>query len=375
MMAVRLSVGNAFPYDALVEREDIPVHKAEVGIDDITLLPRAPWARTEGYGAFIELLGTFQSQRGVYVLEIPGGQALAPEKHLYEEEMFVLQGRGLSQVWQGDGPKLTFEWGQGSVFAFPRNTSHRLFNAGPDPVLLLGVTTAPEVVNAVLDLDFIFNCDYQFTDLYQDGESYFAASDKKTTEGWYEIRIWHTNFIADAKNAFVDDMEQKVAGGQLTGYRMGPRFPHGHISEWPTGHYHKAHYHGPGAVLLGLEGEGYVLAWPAAWGTQPYQAGYGDKVFKVNWGRNSIYSPPNAYYHQHFNACAGPARHVAVYGAELPLGVHAMYDGEVWTGNVSSSDGGTLIDYKDEDPEIRRDFEATLRQKGIASHMPSSLYV
>ncbi len=366
--------GNQFTYDRFMEREGLPIHRAVVGVEDVTALPRGPWARLGGYGAFIKLLGTFQSQRGIYVVEIPGGGALEPERHIYEEELFVLQGRGVKQVWQGTGPKLTFEWGTGSVFAIPRNTIHRLYNAGRDPVILMGVTTAPEVMNALRDLDYVFQSDYVFGDLYAENGSYFRASDLRTVEGRTQQTVWHTNFIPDARLAHLNDLEQKVSGGQLTNYRMGPTFPHGHISAWPPGRYHKAHYHGPGAILLGLDGEGYVLAWDSALGPRPYAAGHGDQVLRVNWHRNSIYSPPNAYYHQHFNTGVTPARHIAVYGAPLPLGVHGLYDGDTWMGMISDREGGTLIDYEDEDPQIRRDFEAEVRSKGIACTMPAVIY-
>jgi quercetin dioxygenase-like cupin family protein len=373
-MAVREPVGRTFAYDKYLEREGLPVHHAVVGVEDLTTLPRAPWGRTGGLGTFVQLQGTFQAMRGVYVGEIPGGAALEPERHLYEEEIFVLQGRGAAQAWQGNGPKLTFEWGEYSVFAFPRNTWHRLYNTGQEPVIYLGVTTAPEVINSVQDIDFVFNCDYDFMDLYQDGESYFTASDTKTIQGWYEQRIWHTNVIPDALHAAVDALEQKVSGGTLTGYRMGTTFPHGHISEWPAGRYHKAHYHEAGAVLLGLDGEGYVLAWDNALGPRPYQDGHGDQVHKVPWRRNSIYTPPNAYFHQHFNTGPGPARHVAVYGTKLPLAAVPQYDEGSWNGHLSYREGGTLIEYEDEDPQIRRDLEAVLHQKGIELQMPPVQY-
>src|SRR5262249_1774652 len=145
-MPLRPRLPNKFAYDAFMQREGLPVHEAVVGVEDVIALPRQPWARLGGSGTFIQLRGTFESQRGVDIVEIPGGGALEPEKHLYEKEMFVLQGRGVTQVWQGDGPKLTFEWNEGSVFAFPRNTTHRLFNAGQEPAILMAVTTAPEVI-------------------------------------------------------------------------------------------------------------------------------------------------------------------------------------------------------------------------------------
>jgi oxalate decarboxylase/phosphoglucose isomerase-like protein (cupin superfamily) len=374
-MEVRERIGNKFPYDDYIASEGLPIHHAVVGVADVTQLPRQPWARTGALATFVQLTGTFQSERGIYIAEIPGGQALEPVKHIYEEEIFVLAGRGVSQVWQGDGEKLTFEWGEGSVFAIPRNVTYRLFNAGSDPVIFMGVTTAPQVINALDDLDVVFNSDFQFTDIYRDDDKYFVASDMRTTEGWYQENIWHTNFIPDARRTALEALEQKITGGLLTGYRMGKTFPHGHISQWPSGRYHKAHYHGPGAILLGLEGEGYVLAWDSKLGPHPYQDGHGDEVHKVNWGRNSIYSPPNAYFHQHFNTGAGPAKHIAVYGAQLPLGVHGMVDEKMnWKGFLSVQEGGTLIEHRDEDPQIRRDFDATLREKGIESKMSDNLY-
>lgn len=375
-MTVRVRSGNVFPYDRFMEREGLPIHRAVVGVDDVTALPRGDWPRTGGKGTFIHLQGTFEAQRGIYIGEIPGGGALNPEKHLFEEEIFVLQGRGATVAWQGDGPKLTFEWGLGSVFAFPRNVSHQLFNGGQDPVIFMGVTSAPALVNAMDEdsLDFIYNADVVCSDIYADGDRYFTEDDNRTTEGWYKQGILHTNFIADARRLALDALEQKVAGGLLTGYRMGREFPHGHVSQWPAGRYHKAHFHGPGAILLGLDGEGYVLAWPSALGARPYQDGHGDQVYKVRWGRNSIYSPPNAYFHQHLNTGHDSAKHIAVYGPRMPLGVHDLENEEGWKGFLSFRDGGTLIEYEDEDPQVRSEFAAELAEKGIPFQMPAVSY-
>ncbi|HEY8692395.1 MAG TPA: cupin domain-containing protein [Chloroflexota bacterium] len=373
-MPIRERHTNLFTYDRFMEQEGLPVHRAVIGVDDLTKLPRELWARTGARATFVQLEGTFQSQRGIYVAEIPAAGQLKPEKHLYEEELFILEGQGVAEVWQGNGKKLTFEWGEGSVFAFPKNTWHCLYNGANRPAIFMAVTTAPEVMNSMKDIDFVFNSDYQFNDLNAAGDRYFSDPGERTVEGSYRGVIWHTNLIPDSRKALLDDLERKVAGGQLTGYRMGDEFPHGHISQWPVGRYHKAHYHGPGAILLGLDGEGYVLAWPSALGPHPYQDGHGEEVKKVNWSRNSIYSPPNAYFHQHLNTGPGPAKHIAVYGAKLPMGVYALDDGDGFVGYVSYREGGTLIEYEDEDPQIRRNFEQELRSKGIECAMPAVAY-
>lgn len=374
-MVIRNTRRQGFPYQAFIESEGLPLFEAVAGVDDVTALSRAPWARTGGNATFIQLQGTFESERGIYVQEIPAGQALNPERHIYEEEIFILSGRGLTEVWQGDGARIMFEWGEGSVFAIPKNVDHQLVNGSRDPVVFMAVTNAPRVINAVDDLDFVFNNDANVFDIYAEGRDYFNASDTRTAEGRYQGVIWHTNFIPDCRGALLDDLEQKVSGGQLTGYRMGERFPHGHISEWPSGRYHKAHYHGPGAILLGLTGEGYVLVWPSAIGPHPYQDGHADQVMKVNWARNSIYSPPDAHFHQHLNTSDGPAKHIAVYGDRMPLGVHNLQEGnDGFVGYMSYREGGTLIEYEDEDPQVRKDFEDALRKKGIEPRMPAVAY-
>jgi quercetin dioxygenase-like cupin family protein len=354
-----------FTYDMFMESEGVPIHRAALGIDDATQLERAPWRRTGGLGAFIELEATFQLERGMYVAEIPGGGALNPERHLYQEFILVLEGRGLAQVWQGSGEKIAFEWSEGSAFAFPPNTTHQLFNGSREPALLLGITTAPRLMNSIDagQLPFIFESDYQFVDLYAT-DNYFLQEETRTVEGRHKEGLMYTNFIADARALLLDDLEQKVAGGQLTGYLMGPRFPRGHVSEWPTGVYHKAHFHGPGAILIGLTGEGYVLAWDSRIGTRPYRDGHGDQVLKVNWSRNSIYSPANGFYHSHFNTGAGPAKHIAVYSNPLPLGVHGL------DGYLSIREGGSLLEYEDEDPRIRADFVELLHSRGLELKMP-----
>ena len=86
----------------------------------------------------------------------------------------------------------------------------------------------------------------------------------------------------------------------------------GHLAEWPVGRYHKAHFHGGGAVLLILRSEGYSLMWPNHLGTRPYENGFGDEVVRVDWLPGSVFSPPTNWFHQHFNTGAEPALQLAL---------------------------------------------------------------
>ena len=360
-------------YEKYMEEEGIPIYHTPAGVYDVTELPRRPWARTGGVGTFVTLRGSIEAERGIYVAEIPGGGALNPERHLYEEAIFILQGRGLTEVWQEGGAHRTFEWGAGSLFAPPLNTWHRLVNGSREPAVFLGVTTAPQAMESFHNTEFIFNNDFIFTDRYGGKADFFTPTETRYQEHKMGGRKWETHFIPDVAEAFLDDHgDGKVAGGSGMGYRMGTNFPNGHLGQWPAGRYHKAHHHMAGTVLLGLKGKGYVLLWPKELGLHPYQDGHEDQVVKIEWGPRSVYSPPGGWFHQHLNTSNEPARHVTVYKSLVERGT--FIEGDVFRILQSSREGGNVIDYEDEDPEIRRQFEEELRRDGVECTMPPVTY-
>jgi quercetin dioxygenase-like cupin family protein len=336
-------------------------------VSDVTTLERGPWRRTGGRGAFLQMLGSYQAERGMYVVEIEPGGALEAERHLFEEQIWVLKGQGATQVWQEGMQPQTFEWQQGSVFAPPLNAWHRLYNGSKEPALLFAVTTAPRIINTVHDAELVFNCNHSFTAEF-DGDPNFFTETKSYTEG--RTAIWEANFIPDAKGFGLKTRSVKTWGSHAVRYRMGKHWPNGHISEWPVGVYHQAHRHGPGAIILGLSSQGYVLAWPSELSSRPYEAGHGDKVMRIPWGPNSVYTPPDNWYHQHFNTGPEPARHIAVHSGVDRAVTRKFGDIEDFAVMVSEKDGGLLISYEDEDPEIRRQFEAELARNNIECTMP-----
>ena len=359
-------------YEDWIAGEGIPIFESLGGVEDLSELPLRPWARMGGLASFIKMRGTTEGHRGVYVVEIPGGGALNPEKHMYEEAIFVLQGRGLTEVWQEGGPRVSFEWGEGSLFAPPLNTWHRLVNGSREPVLIVAVTTAPQIMYAVHDPDFIFNCAHEFTDRFSGKADFFSRGENRVKVGVKAVStVWETNFIPDTRAEFLDPNERKAAGGEHTGYRMGRAFPIGHMAQWPVGRYHKAHYHDAGALLVGLQSSGYVLLWPHELGLHPYQSGHGDEVVVVEWRNKSIYTPPDGWYHQHFNTGDEPARHVAVYGNPSTARSPVTNIDELL---ISTREGGHLIEYEDEDPHIREEFTERLRRMGSECKMPPVVY-
>lgn len=372
----KYDVGSRNPgtYERWIEEEGVPVYEALIGVEDVAELKREAWPRMGGRGAIIQMLSFYQAEKGMYVIEIPPGRALNAERHIYDEFLLVLSGRGATEVWLEEGRRQSFEWGQGSAFAMPLNAWHRLINATSEPALILGLTTAPRIMNTVHDTDFMFNCDYRFANGYAGENDYFSRVKKYTRGGRSNSTIWETNFIANAYqfklDPHSDPRSEKVAGGLGGSFHMGSGWPNGHFSQWPVGIYHKAHRHGPGAVIIGLNGTGYVLAWPLHFTSHPYENGFGDKVSRMSWGHRSVYAPPDNWYHQHFNTGKERARHIAVHSGvdERPLlDFQGFQDVPIL---VSEREGGLVIDYEDEDPEIRRQFEQELAREGIKSDMP-----
>ena len=344
------------PYHQWMAQEGLPVVVGH-GVEDVRELPLSPWRRTGGKGSFIHLYG-MEGSSGMYVGEIPPGGALHPERHMYEEVIVILEGNGATEVWQEGGKKHIFEWSRWSLFAPPLNSWHRLVNGGREPVKFFAVTTAPIVMDLYRNDEFIFNSPFVFHERFAGEEGYFSGPGKR-----YEIRnvaTWDTNFIADVSSAAIDTCEEKGVGALITCFEIAGNSLVGHLSQWPAGLYHKAHYHGPGSVLFGLQSNGYVLLWSKDLGTRPYESGNGGEVVEMSWKDGSLYCPPGGWFHQHFNVGSAPARQLAIrFGGRVhPTGFATAAKRHDEGVLMSIKNGGTLLEYEDEDPEIRRRFEA-----------------
>jgi mannose-6-phosphate isomerase-like protein (cupin superfamily) len=327
-----------------------------------------PWKRLGCDGAYLQLRG-LEGITGVYVGRLAPGAVTEPERHLYEKIIYVLSGEGVAEIQQRDRVPQNLQWHAGSLFSPPMNTLHRLMNYGSEPALFLAITTAPMALDHYHNEEFVFNSDFSFTDRYDGELRYFDAINERYLATNNRQWIWETNFIPDARRAQIDAQEQKGAGVNITQFEISDNTLIGHLAEWPVGRYHKAHFHGGGAVLVILRSEGYSLMWPNHLGTRPYENGFGDQVVRVDWAPGSVFSPPTNWFHQHFNTGPEPALQLALRcgSQKYPLGIRV---GAIRAGVYTSvKQGGTLIEYDDEDPAIRPAYEAGLAKRGIVSTM------
>ena len=103
-------------YESFIEEENIPIVRG-LGVYDVRDVTLGPWKRTGGQGAYLELSG-LGNKNGLYVVEIPPRGALNPEKHMYEEMFYVVEGRGTTEIWTDNGEKKQiFEWQKSSLFS------------------------------------------------------------------------------------------------------------------------------------------------------------------------------------------------------------------------------------------------------------------
>jgi mannose-6-phosphate isomerase-like protein (cupin superfamily) len=366
------------PYDNFMESEGIPIHRA-IGVHRVQDLPLKPWKRNGGSGTFIQLYGT-EGLWGCYVVEVPGAGALHPEHHMYEEIYLVVEGRGTTEVWvDGSRKKHQFEWQTGSLFSIPMNAWHRVINARSTPALLLAATTAPNMINLVRNLDFIFNCSYVLRDRYSEAEDFFKPSLDIEPDPLRGLAMSRTNIIPDVFNSELPMDNRRSPGYRRMEPRMTENVFYQFIGQHENGRYSKAHAHASAAVLVCIKGKGYTYTWPTQLGITPWRDGHADQVIRQDYehvGMVSAAPMSGDWFHAHFGVSKEPMRLLGWYGPNNHRAQQPGRPGEkaIDEGAIDVRDGGTAIPYDDEDPFIRAEYEAILKQEGVTSRMSPSLY-
>jgi oxalate decarboxylase/phosphoglucose isomerase-like protein (cupin superfamily) len=335
------------PYTRWVRSEGLEIIGAHY-VQNLHTVPLRPWARRGGSGVYINHEAS-RTSNDCYVCEIPAGGTLAPQRQLFEEMIFVLNGRGSTTVWNDAGQRITFEWKAGSLFAIPLNAWHQHFNgSGTAPARFVAVTNGPVVINLYEDVGFVFNTRHDFKNRFAGEPDYFS------NKGEQKGLLLETNFVADAVNLPLVSAKERGAGGGHIRFNMARGSMNSHISQFPVGTYKKAHAHGPGAHVIILGGEGYSMMWPE-----------GEAPRRYDWQVGSMIVPPNLWLHQHFNTGTTPARYLAFKYESVSIR-NAQGVPKAW---ISRRVGGDQIDYADENPAVRKVFAEALARNGMKPRM------
>jgi mannose-6-phosphate isomerase-like protein (cupin superfamily) len=328
---------------------------------DMRKLDLKPWARKgDGVtGALCYLDGDDEFDE--HIVEIAPGASTDPEHHIYDEAIYILNGRGATTIWNDEGTKQTFEWGEGSFFALPTNATFQMFNgSGSEPAKYFSVTNLPGLMRQWINPDFIFENPFKFTDRFSGERDYFSGEGKL-----YRGRLWETNFVADIRKMKLWEWKERGGGGTNAFFMLAGGVINSHISRFQVGTYKKAHRHGSGAHLFIVQGEGFVT-----------MKREDEPRIKCDWHEGSLYlsgAGPGLWLHQHYNVGTTPA-------AYLVLGVNKSrrYASSRWTArdrtdrntaDISEKEGGIQTEYEDEDPEIHQIFEEELAKRGVTCRM------
>lgn len=349
---------NVLYFEEWVKKEGLDLIRGHK-VENVYTHPLKPWARTGGKAVQIQLNGTGELN-AAYIQEIaPKGQ-LTPQRHIYEELVFVLKGRGSTSVWYDGQRKNSFEWQAGSLFSIPLNAWYQHFNgSGSEPARYIAVTTAPIMMNLIRNEDFIFNNKAVFPERYNGEENYFSGKERTEIFKDWDIPtpISFSNFFADVYSLTLHESNRGI---NTRGYsfELANGVLGSHTVEIPGGTFSKVHRHGPGAHVIWLKGEGYSLIWPD-----------GGEKMKEYWGPGTMLVPPDWWWHQHAVISKEPAQHLA-----LKLSSRTNLVTKAHMGSMKSTrTGGNQLNYEDFPPELMSElkqiFQEECAKRGTPVHL------
>jgi quercetin dioxygenase-like cupin family protein len=328
-------------------------------LDNVYTHPLKPWARTGGKAAFIMLDGCGEIDTS-YICEIPAGGELKPQKHLYEEMVYVLSGRGSTTVWYEGQRKNHFEWQAGSLFILPLNARYQHFNgSGTEPARYIGINTAPIMMNLIRNEDFIFNNDAVFPERYNSEEDYFSGKVRwEMFDAWEKpLSLACSNFFADI-NGIPFRESFRGRGNSSMSFEFNNGVLGAHTTKFPSGTFTNIHRHGPGDHVLWLKGEGYSIMW---------QDG-GEKII-APWGPGTVIVPPAWWWHGHAVVSDEPGQYIALKLSSKKNKIHRMSHGTM----RSTRTGGNMLQFEDFPPglldEMKRIFISECEKRGTQAQL------
>ena len=76
---------------------------------DVRTLALGNWDRLGSDGAHVVLEGA-EGTDSAYIFQMPAGGRTKPQRYLFEEVIYVLEGEGETTVWHDRGNKHSFRW-------------------------------------------------------------------------------------------------------------------------------------------------------------------------------------------------------------------------------------------------------------------------
>jgi hypothetical protein len=313
------------PYLAWCDKEGAPITE-DFGID-LLAIPTAPWPRfgVEGAIAHLKGRGDFVS---IFVLDLAPGAQTSPQKHLYEEVVYVLSGYAGTTVETSDGRKHSFEWGPKSLFALPLNARYQHFNtSGRERARASPAST----ISACSSICFTTsNSSSTIHSSFPSGRVPRRISAAKANS-CLSARPQHVgdNFSPRPFGLRAQDLGRARRRRLQHDVRAADGTMHAHTSQMPVGTYKKGHRHGPTSTSSRSPAMAFSL---------PLVTTFAKDLVRVDWKHGVVFAPPRTRCSTSTSTRrAIPARYLAVAFGGLRYPVHLNRSdtcSRAWTSTV-----------------------------------------
>jgi quercetin dioxygenase-like cupin family protein len=199
---------------------------------DVYPMKKVPVKFDKDYGAAIARIGEGRyHQVDATIVEIPPSGKLPPHKHLSEEAILIVSGKGALEMWidnSGSAKKEHFEWKEGDLLSPTLNVWHQMINASPsEPARFLSVTTKPLLNALVPETAFNSKVEYPFADRWKKSLMIKDPRYEPSSEpGPETVRMKVGNLLPDVVNRQmrmqIADADPKSPRNHETGITINP---------------------------------------------------------------------------------------------------------------------------------------------------------
>lgn len=259
--------------------------------------------------SFDELAGN--TMLGMHMSRLQPGANNRGHRHLDEALIYIVSGRGWSELRQGeDAPLQRIDWEAGDLLAIPANAWHQHFNADQDsPSRNLAFKNTQFLRKSFQSRALVYDSSFRFHDRYDDEPDYWKRREI------VDDGVVETNVIRDL--AAQSLAEAEGLGRSLTAqhYRMG-----GHemleVTLLELGHRgHVArHRHVVEEGVYVLSGRGRTII----------SSDDGREV-TFRWRPGDLFSPPLGCWHQHISEAREPTRLLIVRNRAVERAIGAPH--------------------------------------------------
>lgn len=326
-------------YEDWAKAEGVPVLTGSA--IDLRTANVVPWARFDAKGAFCHVDGRCDFL-SVFLLEIAAGKTAAPQRHLYEEICYVIDGIGETVIETPAGTR-TVAWAPRSIFSMPMNARYRHRNTGTTPARIAGINDMRYLFNLFRNEAFVYALTSDFPErISKPGLASGAAGLRLDADAVKDLAV--VDIPAASTSPYPARLPLSLYDGTIST----------DVWQIEPGTYTEAKRQFQGVHHIGISGQGYMVI--SEDGAQ--------NPTRIDCQPGLLFSAPAMMYYQHFNSTAEPMRFITLElgSVRTPMFRHRRVD---YGDNSVYAAGRDIIPYAKQDTAIRKAWIDTIAAKGI----------